>query len=111
MQMLERAFAAAVFLGCFSIHSTSHAQFAIEFDETDFVAIMPTFSDVQNFNFSIDVAAAFNAGTNFTDPTLNGVVYQVFGGLDAANVPSGFSQFNLQRTIGGLIGLSRRRRH
>ena len=53
-------------------------------------------------DLDIDVAGPLVAGQVYNDPALNGVVYDVFGIRDQANVPSGFPAFNLSRTIGGL---------
>ncbi len=91
----------AAAFACLAIPTTARAQFSIEFDQASFSNFTPTTSGVENFNFSIDVAGNLEAGTVYNNPTLNSVVYQVFGDLDAAVVPSGFSQFNLQRSIGG----------
>ena len=39
------------------------------------------------------------ARSAYSNPTLSGVVYRVFGSLN--NTPSGFAALNLNRTIGG----------
>jgi len=102
MRDCKKILVAATLLACLMIPSTAKAQFSLEFDQSDFFGITEVFSGVEDFNFSLDVADPLVAGTTYSNPALNGVVYQVFGDLDQANVPSGFPQFNLQRTIGGL---------
>jgi hypothetical protein len=73
------------------------AAFTIQFEAADF-GLNPTFSDVQTFGFSIEVAEPLAPGA-YDDPVLVGVEYNVSGRL--ATTPSGFPAFNLQRTIGG----------
>jgi hypothetical protein len=70
----------------------------MEFEAADFT-VTPTFSNVQNFQFSIDLAVELTPGAAYSNPVLNGVEYSVFGTL--ADTPSGFTAFNLIRTIGG----------
>ena len=70
----------------------------VSFEAADF-GLNPTFSNVQTFSFSIDIADPITPGANLVNPTLNGVEYNVFGTL--ANTPSGFPAFNLIRTISG----------
>ena len=77
--------------------STTRAS-VISFGASDFV-LNPTFSNVQTFDFSIDIAGPLVAGATYVNPTLNGVTYNVFGVLAAT--PSGFPAFNLVRNIGG----------
>jgi len=101
MKYCKAFLATTILLSCLSISSKANAQFSIEFDQSDFSGITEVFSGVENFNFSLDVVDPLVAGTVYNNPTLNGAIYQVFGDLDQANVPSGFPQFNLQRTIGG----------
>ena len=71
----------------------------ISFQASDF-GVTPTFSDVQTFDFAIDIGVLLTAGTTYVNPTLNGVVYNVSGAL-AMGTPSGFPAFALERTIGG----------
>jgi hypothetical protein len=71
--------------------------FTLAFEAADF-GLNPTFSDVQTFEFTIEVEGPLRRGA-FLDPALVGVVYHVFGELEST--PSGFSTFNLHRTIGG----------
>ncbi|NKB22033.1 MAG: hypothetical protein GKS01_16215 [Alphaproteobacteria bacterium] len=70
----------------------------ISFEAADF-GLTPVFSNVTTFAFGIDIAGPLTAGTVYSDPTLNGVDYNVFGTLDVT--PSGFPAFNLVRSIGG----------
>lgn len=70
----------------------------ITFGASDFV-LNPTFSNVQTFDFTIDIAGPLTAGATYTNPTLNSVTYNVFGTL--TTTPSGFPAFNLVRNIGG----------
>ena len=71
----------------------------ISFGSGDF-GVEPVFSNVQTFDFAIDIAVPLTAGTTYTNPTLNGVVYSVSGTLQPMT-PSTFSAFALERTIGG----------
>ena len=71
----------------------------ISFQASDF-GVTPTFSNVQTFDFAIDIGVPLTAGTTYVNPTLNGVVYNVSGNL-AAGTPSGFPAFALARTIAG----------
>jgi hypothetical protein len=71
--------------------------FTIEFAAADF-GVTPTFSQVRNFTFSIEVEGPLVPGA-YHDPALLGVEYRVFGQL--ATTPSGFPGFDLRRTITG----------
>lgn len=71
--------------------------FTIVFAASDF-GLTPTFSNVQTFDFSIEVVGPLAPGL-YDDPALVGVEYNVSGSL--ATTPSGFPAFNLQRSIGG----------
>jgi hypothetical protein len=73
------------------------AAFEIEFEAEDF-GVTPTFSNVQMFWFSIEVAGPLRTGV-YDDPPLMGVEYRVLGTL--TNTPSHFPSFDLERTIGG----------
>ena len=73
------------------------AAFTLAFEAADF-GLTPTFSNVQTFEFSIDVAGPLAPGV-YDDPLLSGVEYHVRGTLDTT--PSGFPAFNLIRSIGG----------
>ncbi len=57
------------------------------------------FSDIQTFEFAIDIDAPLAAG-RFENPPLNSVTYSVFGAL-VEGTPSGFPSFNLEREITG----------
>jgi hypothetical protein len=70
----------------------------IEFEASDFT-VTPTFSDVQTFQFSFDLAAELMPGVVYLNPEINGIEYSVSGAL--ADTPSGFPAFALQRTIVG----------
>lgn len=72
--------------------------FVMSFEASDF-DLNPTFSNVQTFEFTIDIAGPLTAGTTYTNPVLNSVDYRVFGFLDVT--PSGFPAFNLVRSITG----------
>ncbi|MFT5124441.1 MAG: hypothetical protein ACI9TH_004689 [Kiritimatiellia bacterium] len=86
-------------IACWSVLSASSVQaLIISFQASDF-GLNPTFSNVQTFEFSIDLAGTLTPGTTYNNPTLNGVDYHVFGTL--TTTPSGFPAFNLLRSIGG----------
>jgi hypothetical protein len=70
----------------------------IEFEASDFT-VTPTFSDVQTFQFSIELAAELMPGVIYSNPEIIGIEYNVSEAL--ADTPSGFPAFALQRTIGG----------
>lgn len=78
---------------------TSHAQtMLISTTNSDF-QITNTFSDVSIFNIEIEVDAPLARGA-YSNPDIIEVTYQVMGTLDAGT-PSGFTAFDLQRTISG----------
>lgn len=81
-----------------SLGVTPAKAFVISFEASDF-GLNPTFSNVQTFAFSIDIAAPLTAGATYNNPLLNGVNYNVSGTLGAT--PSGFPGFNLVRAISG----------
>lgn len=83
---------------CLCLTFTPAQAFVISFEASDF-GLNPTFSNVQTFEFTIDIAGPLTAGTVYNDPALTGVDYRVFGALGAT--PSGFPAFNLVRSIGG----------
>jgi len=87
-------------LSCFMIPSVAQAQFSIELDLPDF-GVTDVFGQLTTLDLNVDVAGPLVAGAVYSDPVLNGVVYDVFGLLDEDSVPSGFPAFNLSRTIGG----------
>lgn len=66
--------------------------FVLAFDSSDF-GLSPEFSNVQNFDFTADLAEGFRFG-DFSDPTLNEIGYNLSGSLDAT--PSGFPAFSFQ---------------
>ena len=83
---------------CLCLSFTPAQAFVVSFEASDF-GLNPTFSNVQTFQFSIDIAGPLTAGTVYNNPTLNEVNYSVFGFLDIT--PSGFPAFNLIRSISG----------
>ena len=85
-----------VCMGASSLGGGPAQAFVISFQASDF-GLTPTFSNVQNFNFSIDIAGPLTAGANYSNPLLNSVDYQVSGSLAAT--PSGFPAFSLVRSI------------
>ncbi len=84
-------------LACASLPASGWAD-TFAFEASDF-ALNPTFSDVQTFRFSIDLAVPVTPGAAYSDPALSGVDYQVSGDLD--DTPSGFAAFALVRSIEG----------
>ena len=70
----------------------------IEFEAGDFT-VTPTFSEVQTFQFSIELAAELMPGVVYLNPEITGIEYSVSGTL--ADTPSGFPAFSLLRTIAG----------
>jgi len=90
-----------ILLVCMAIPSAAKAQFTIEFDQSDFFGFNGVFSEAEDFSFSLNASGTLVAGTTYSNPALNGVVYFIFGPLDP-NTPSGFPSFDLQRDIGGL---------
>ena len=64
------------------------------------ISVTNHFNGLRNFNFTIDVAAALTPGGVYTNPLLNSVNYNIYGVLTEAT-PSGFTAFDLMRTIGG----------
>lgn len=93
-----RRFICSATLAIAALICTSSQAAIITFGASDFV-LNPTFSNVQTFGFTIDIAGPLAAGATYTNPTLNSVQYNVFGTLVAT--PSGFPAFNLVRNIGG----------
>lgn len=61
--------------------------------------ITNTFSDVDLFTIDIDLDIPFQPGL-YDNPTILNVNYRVFGSLEPGT-PSGFPQFDLQRSISG----------
>lgn len=61
--------------------------------------ITNTFSDVDLFTIDIDLDIPFESGL-YDNPTILNVNYRVFGSLEPGT-PSGFPQFDLQRSISG----------
>ena len=64
------------------------------------IAVSENYNALRNFDFTIDINAPLTAGGVYSDPTLNGVNYNIYGILDDPT-PSNFSAFDLIRTIGG----------
>jgi hypothetical protein len=71
----------------------------IEFEANDFT-VTPAFSNVQTFQFSIELAVELMPGVVYLNPEIIGIEYSV-SGLLADNTPSGFPGFALERTIVG----------
>jgi hypothetical protein len=92
---LKATFSRLFFVAAVGLSSTVQAA-VINFEAADF-GVSPEFSNVETFNFTIDLVGPLSAGMAYTNPTLNSVVYGVSGSLDST--PSGFSGFDLQRTI------------
>ena len=88
---------ALLFVGLAGTVSSQAATLA--FSDADFT-LNPVFSDVRNFSFEIDISQPLASGTPYSNPVLHGVDYAVSGSL-SSGTPSGFSAFNLERTIGG----------
>ena len=70
----------------------------ISTSNTDF-QISNVFGNVSTFNFRIEIDAPIGTGV-YVNPDIVSVSYQVTGSL-AAGTPSGFTNFNLQRTMTG----------
>lgn len=85
-------------LGIAALSPAPARAFTIELSNADF-GLNPTFSSVMRFSFRIEVAEPLRPGL-YQDPTIESIVYSVRGPL-APGTPSGFSAFNLQRTITG----------
>ncbi|MEL7447860.1 MAG: hypothetical protein AAFN78_01545 [Pseudomonadota bacterium] len=84
---------------CLSTATAVHAQtMTLSTSDADF-QITNVFSDVDVFNFNIEINAPLAAGV-YTDPEIISVTYQVQGVL-TAGTPSGFPAFDLQRTMDG----------
>ena len=80
MKKLFRSFvvgAAALVAGAFASDARA---WVMTFEAADF-GLNPTFSNVQTFAFTIDIADPMVAGGVYNNPTLNSVVYNVFGVL------------------------------
>lgn len=78
----------------------ANADFTIEFDSTAFT-MAPQYNRLRDFAFSIDIDEDLVAGGVYNNPNLNQVDYSVFGILDTDPTPSGFSLFDLRRSIIG----------
>ena len=72
----------------------------IQFDHNDFT-MNAQYNRLRDFSFEIEVSGELTAGVTYTNPTLIGIEYSVFGILDTDPTPSNFGAFDLQRTIGG----------
>lgn len=93
-----RHFKALIILLSISAFNASVGAATIMFNQSDF-SLATVFSNVQTFSFSIELEGDLVAGTNYLNPTLDSVNYQVNGSL--AVTPSGFPAFNLVRNING----------
>lgn len=78
--------------------SASTRAAVIQFSNSDF-GLMPIFSNVQNFSFTVNIEGNLAPGTTYVNPDLNSIVYNVSGSL--ASTPSMFPGFNLNRSIVG----------
>ena len=87
----------AALIGCCLCQPLTAA--IITFDQDDFVR-NDTFNEIRTFDFTIDLSGGLTPGVTYDNPTLNSVVYNVFGVLNSPT-PSGFPAFDLRRTIGG----------
>lgn len=94
---MKTVFFAITLATCLSISWQAHSA-VVTFSAADFTA-SPVFSEVETFDFAIDIAGSLSAGSSYLNPTLNSVNYSVSGTL--AMTPSGFPAFALQRTISG----------
>ena len=81
----------------FLISGLSQAD-SIEIDANQF-SLNPTFSDVDEFEFTLEIAAPLAPGTAYLDPAMIQVDYVVMGIL--IETPSGFPSFRLVRSIVG----------
>ncbi|NNL65602.1 MAG: hypothetical protein HKP30_05120 [Myxococcales bacterium] len=93
-----RPFAAALAALPLLLVASPATAFTLAFSSSDF-GLNPTFSNVVDFTFEIEVAGPLAPGV-YANPTLIGVEYQVNGSL-AMGTPSGFPAFFLVRDIGG----------
>ncbi len=84
-------------LACVSLPSSGWSD-TIAYEANDFT-LNPTFSNVQTFQFTVELAVPVTAATVYSNPALVGVDYSVSGSLD--DTPSGFPSFALERSIGG----------
>jgi hypothetical protein len=65
------------------------------FDQGDFTAVTPVFSNVVTFNFNIRLGVPLQAGTLYADPVIDQIEYNVSGDLEMGT-PSGFPSFVFQ---------------
>ena len=72
----------------------------ISFSDVDFGKTL-IFNDVQTFSFTINITGPLIVGVSYNNPSLNSVVYNVSGSLLPDGSPSGFPEFNLERTMTG----------
>lgn len=72
----------------------------ISFQASDFTTVNPTFNNVLNFDFTIELADPLAPGTVYNNPTLTSVDYSVNGTLPEGS-PSGFAAFALVQSLSG----------
>jgi hypothetical protein len=94
---MTKSLIAIVFL-CFFHLAVSAEPIRLSTSNLDY-QITNTFSDVDLFTIDIDLDIPFQPGL-YDNPTILNVNYRVFGSLEPGT-PSGFPQFDLQRSISG----------
>jgi len=71
----------------------SHASsLSVNFSQSDFTSVTPSFSGVTTFDMSMLISGATSPGQSFSDPALLDIHYSVSGILDPTT-PSGFPGF------------------
>ena len=88
----------AIVIFCFFHLAVSAEPIRLSTSNLDY-QITNTFSDVDLFTIDIDLDIPFESGL-YDNPTILNVNYRVFGSLEPGT-PSGFPQFDLQRSISG----------
>ncbi len=88
----------AIVIFCFFHLAVSAEPIRLSTSNLDY-QITNTFSDVDLFTIDIDLDIPFQPGL-YDNPTILNVNYRVFGSLEPGT-PSGFPQFDLQRSISG----------
>ncbi len=90
---------ALILITAFSLSTATAAQ-TMTFSTTNAdYQVTNVFSDVDIFNFTIEIDAPLAAGV-YDNPDIISVDYQVMGNL-TAGTPSGFPAFNLMRSMSG----------
>jgi hypothetical protein len=99
--MFRIALLLLIFVGSCSVAAAQNFpphHMIISTSNTDY-QISNVFGNVSTFNFRIEIDAPIGTGV-YVNPDIVSVSYQVTGSL-AAGTPSGFTNFNLQRTMTG----------